>query len=159
MLLPAATAEQECTGFHPPIYPALRETSGTVPGQPDQPRRPAVTPFLTANVAHPKRSGNLHRGDAKGSVETAAANPTLLRRKQSGFTVTHRAARWGGRGEDNPRAEETQLQEAILRLSSQHLPEAPARSWRKPVTKRWTASGSTRPCPSSGNTADPALRK
>lgn len=107
MLLPTATAEQECTGFHHPTYSALRETSGTIPGQLDQPRRPAVTPFLAANVAHPKRSGNLHRGNVKVSVETAAANPTLLCRKQSGFTVMHRAARCGGRGEDNPRAEET----------------------------------------------------
>lgn len=57
-------------------YSALQETSSPVPGQSDQLRRAAVTPFLAATWLTPSVLG-IYTKVSEG-LRTAAANPTLL---------------------------------------------------------------------------------
>lgn len=83
--------------LHPPHL--LQETSGTVPGQTGQLRRPAVTPLLAATWLTPSTPG-ICTEVSEGLWPQLPTPPW----KPPGFTVTCRAVRCGGWGEDNPRS-------------------------------------------------------
>lgn len=102
MLLPTATAEQECIGCNQPSTLHYK--------------RPAAQPLASSNpiscshTTHPECSGNLHQGVWRAEDHSCHPRPAHSHpqhRKQSGFTASHQAVTCGGWGEDNPRAEQT----------------------------------------------------
>lgn len=143
-LLPTAPAEQECTGFN-----LLCTTRDQQPGPwpVGSAQEGSSNPISCSHVAHPKRSGNLHRGvwraqNCSCQPHPAAANSCMQLTAQITVRVycnTPSCEMWLRRGQPQCRADSCrrncQLMAATAQITpalvSQYLTEAP------PARKQW----------------------